>query len=139
MKKEKGVAFHYVKYVVRSIVGFLFNVKYKESNQTEWLLVSKRLIQTSLNLDSYCVKLRAATFFLSNPKYIGDIMMKVSQELLKVNTTEESENIMKAILPMLYSSVKLKSLPENYDITQQNIVSIFRNITNIIVMVYSWT
>jgi hypothetical protein len=64
-------------------------------------------------------------------------MMKVSQELLKVKTTEESENIMKAILPMLYSSVKLKSLPENYDITQQNIVSIFRNITDIIVMVYS--
>ena len=63
------MAFHYVKYVVRSIVGFLFNVKYKESNKAEFLLVSKRLIQTSLNLDSYCVKLRAATFFLTNLEY----------------------------------------------------------------------
>jgi hypothetical protein len=38
---------------------------------------------------------------------------------------------MKAILRMFYSSVKLKSLPENYDITQTNPVWIFRNLTNI--------
>jgi hypothetical protein len=46
-------------------------------------------------------------------------------------TTEEIENIMKEILPMFYSSVKLKSLPGNYDIAQQNTVWIFRNLTNI--------
>ena len=38
---------------------------------------------------------------------------------------------MKEILPMFYSSVKLKSLPGNYDITQQNPVWIFRNLTSI--------
>jgi hypothetical protein len=47
------------------------------------------------------------------------------------NTTEEIENIMKAILTMFLSSFKLKSLPGNYDITQQNPVWIFRNLTNI--------
>ena len=34
LKNQKGVAFHYVKYVVRSMVGFVFNVTYKESNKT---------------------------------------------------------------------------------------------------------
>jgi hypothetical protein len=38
---------------------------------------------------------------------------------------------MKAILPKFYISIKLKSLPENYDRTQQNPVWIFRNCTNI--------
>jgi hypothetical protein len=38
---------------------------------------------------------------------------------------------MKAILPMFYSSVELKSFPANYDITQQNPVWIFRSFTNI--------
>jgi hypothetical protein len=51
-------------------------------------------------------------------------------QLFKMNTAEEIENIMKAILPSFYSSLKLKSLPENYDTTQQNSVWIFRNFTN---------
>ena len=57
----------------------------------------------------------------------------VYQQLCKVKTTAEIENIMKEILPMFYNSVKLKSLPENYDIAQQNPISIFRNLTNIFV------
>jgi hypothetical protein len=35
------------------------------------------------------------------------------------------------ILLMFYTSVKLKSLPGNYDRTQYNLVWIFRNFTNI--------
>jgi len=50
-KKVKGVSIHYVKYLVRSMIGFLYYVKYKESNKTYFLLASKRLIQKSLNLD----------------------------------------------------------------------------------------
>jgi hypothetical protein len=50
-----------------------------------------------------------------------------------MNTAEEIENIMKAILPSFYSSLKLKSLPENYDTTQQNSVWIFRNFTNVFI------
>jgi len=64
-------------------------------------------------------------------EYNDDIVMKVSQQLFEGKTTEEIENIMKAILPMFYSSVKLKSLPGNYDITQHNPVWIFSNLTNI--------
>ena len=138
------------------MVGFLYYAKYKESNKTKCLLASKRLIKKSLDLDNYCVKLRAATFFLSHlensqsiemcdtfltfpPRYKkdssyleynDDIVMQVSQ-LLKVKTTKEIENIMKAILPMFYSSVKLKSLPGNYYETKQNPVWIYRNFTNI--------
>ena len=58
--------------------------------------------------------------------------MKVSQQLFDGKRTEEIENIMKAILPMFYTSVKLKSLPENYDITEHNPVWIFHNFTNIV-------
>jgi hypothetical protein len=54
--------------------------------------------------------------------------MKIHQLLFDVKTTAE---IMKAILPMLYSSFKLKYLPEKDDITQQNPIWIFHNFTNI--------
>jgi hypothetical protein len=46
-------------------------------------------------------------------------------------TTEEIENTTKEILSMLHSSVELKSLPGNCEITQQNPVLIYRNFTNI--------
>jgi hypothetical protein len=110
-----------------------------------------------LDLDSSCTKLRAATFFLihleynksieicdtfltfpprykidsSYLEYSNHIEKKVSKQLFDEKTTEEIENIMKEILPMFYSSVKLKSLPGNYDLTQHNPVWIFRNLTNI--------
>jgi len=163
LKKEKGVAIEYAKYFVRSMLGFLYYVKYKESNKTDVLLESKRLIQKSLNLDNSCVKLRAATFFLTNieysqaiticdtfltfpPRYkvqvafgversnyiyVKDKILRLRQQLSKVKTTDEMENIITEILPMFYTSVKLKSLPGNYDITQENPVLIFRNFTNI--------
>ena len=43
--------------------------------------------------------------------------MNVFKQLHKGEMTEEIENSMKEILPMLYTSVELKSLPGNYDIT----------------------
>jgi hypothetical protein len=67
LKKEKGAAIHYVKYVISSMVGFLYYAKYKESSKAQFLPKSKRLIQKSLDLDSSCTKLRAATFFLNSP------------------------------------------------------------------------
>jgi hypothetical protein len=156
LKKGKGVTIQYAKYLVRSMLGFLYYVKYKETNKTDYLLASKRLIQKSLNLDNSSVKLRAATFFLTNleysqsveicnkfltfpprhiifgsyREYVNDIGLGVFQ-LFKVKPTEEIENIMTEILPMFYASIKLKCLPDNYDITQQNPVWIFRNLTNI--------
>jgi len=57
--------------------------------------------------------------------------MDVYHQLCKVKTTEEIGNIMTEILPMLYSSVKLKSLLVIYDLTQQNPAWIFRNFTNL--------
>jgi hypothetical protein len=57
LKKVKGVTIQYVEYLVRNMVGFLYYVKYKESNKTYLLFASKRFIQQSLNLDNYCVKL----------------------------------------------------------------------------------
>jgi hypothetical protein len=57
LKKVKGVTIQYVEYLVRNMVGFLYYVKYKESNKTYLLLASKRFILQSLNLDNYCVKL----------------------------------------------------------------------------------
>jgi hypothetical protein len=148
LQKLKGVYIQYAKYQVKSILGFLYYVKYKESNKTIFLLKSKRLIQNSLNLDNSSVKLRAATFFLTcleysqsieicdtfltfPPKYIlshaylTDIWKKVRERLCMVNTTEEIENIMKAIYPVLNKPVELKLMPGNYDITQQNPVWIF--------------
>ena len=53
--------------------------------------------------------------------------MKVFDQLSEMKTTEEIENIMTEILPMFYSSVKLKSLPGNFE----SLVLIFRNFTNI--------
>ena len=73
LSKEKGVAFQYFVCLVRSMVGFLYYAKYKESNKAECLLASKRLIHKSLNLDNSCVKLRAATFLLSNLEYSESI------------------------------------------------------------------
>jgi hypothetical protein len=110
------------------------------------LLTSKRLIKKSLNLDSTCVKLRAATFVITNMEYsqsikicdtfltcpprqkldssyfeyVDDIMTKVFHQIVEGATTEDIQNILKAILPMFYCSVKLKYLPGSYDITQQN-------------------
>jgi hypothetical protein len=128
------------------------------NNQTQHnFYLNQSLIQKSLDLDSSCIKLRAATFFLihleynksieicdtfltfpprykiksGDHEYVDDIKKKVSQQLFEEKTTEEIENIMEEILPMLYSSVKLKSLPGNYDLTQHNPVWIFRNLTNI--------
>jgi hypothetical protein len=158
LTKVKGVAIEYAKYFIRSMIGFLYYVKYKESNKMVALLTSKRLIKKSLNLDSTCVKLRAATFFLTNMEYsksikicdtfltcpprqkldssyleyVEDIMTKSFHQIFEGATTEEIENIMKAISAMLYCSVKLKCLPGSYDITEQNPVWIFRNFTNIL-------
>jgi hypothetical protein len=159
VEKVKGVTIQYAKYFVLSTVGFLCYAKYKELNNIALLCASKGLIQTSLNLDNSCVKLRAATFFLTNQEYRQSIEMcesflstfpprntidigyneyvdgirnEVFQQVIKVKKTEENEIIMKAILPMFYSSVELTSLPGNYDITQQNPVWIFRNCTNIV-------
>ena len=55
----------------------------------------------------------------------------LNEQLFKGKTNEGIENFMKTILPMFYSSVKLKYLPANYDRTQHNPVWIFRNFTNI--------
>ena len=159
LNKEKGMAFQYVVHLVRSMVGFLYYAKFNESNEADFLLASKRLIHKSLNLESSCVKLRAATFLFSNleysksieicntfltcpprqtndsgySEYVEDCTQKVCQRLCIGNTTEEIENVVKAILPVLYSSVKLKPVPENYDTTQQSPVGIFCNFTNIFV------
>jgi hypothetical protein len=152
LKQVKGVAIHYVKYLVRSMLGFLFYIKFKESNKAKCLLASKRLIQKSLNLDNSYLKLRAVTFFLthleysqsieicdtfltflprrkSNCQFIHIIWMKVFDQLFEMKTPEEIENIMTEILPMFYSSVKLKYLPGNFE----SLVWIFRNFTNIFV------
>ena len=154
LKQVKGESIHYVKFVVRSMVSFLYYVRYKESNKANLLHASKRLIQKSLHLDNFWVKLSAATFFLTNleyrqsnemcdtffifpprqkvnGEYINAIGMNVLEQFTKVKTTAEIENIMTEILPMFYSSVKLKALPESYDITQQNLVWIFTNFTNL--------
>jgi hypothetical protein len=156
LKKEKGMSIKFSKYFVRSMVGFLYYAKYKESNKTEFLLASKRLVKKSLNLESSCIKLRGATFFLTNleysksieicdtflafpPRYqmdsdgdyMLDIFRKVIGPLFKGKTTEGIENVTKAILPILYSSFELRSFPANYDITQHNPVWIYRNFTNI--------
>ena len=63
--KVKGASIQFSKYLVRSMLGFLYYVKYKESNTSDLLLASKRLIKKSLNLDNSCVRLRAATFFFN--------------------------------------------------------------------------
>ena len=66
LKQVKGIGIHYVVDFVRSMMCFLFYVKYKESNKTDFLLALKRLIQTSIDLDNSCVKLRATTSILIN-------------------------------------------------------------------------
>jgi len=139
-------------------MGLLYYVKYKESNKADCLLKSKRLIQKSIDLDNSCVELRA-TFFLINEEYrqsitlcdtfptfpprhkidstgsyreyVHVIELEVFKQLMKVKTTEEFENIMKTIPSMFYDSVKLKSFPGKYNITQHNTIWIFRNFTNI--------
>jgi hypothetical protein len=156
LKKVRGVCIQFPRYFVRSMMGFLYYAKYKESNKTQFVLASKRLVQQSLNLESSCIKLRGATFFLTNMEYSQaieicdtfltfpprytmdsvvqygeDIILTLNKQLFNGKTTDEIENFMKTILPMFYSSVKLKSLPANYDITQHNPVWIFCNFTNI--------
>jgi hypothetical protein len=158
LQKVKGVSSQYTKYLLKSMMGFLYYANYKESNNSEYLLASKRLIKKSLDLDTSCVKLRAATFFLTNleysksvemcdtfitfpptykmeindGEYIEDLKKKMHHQLFHGKTSDEIENIMNAILPMLCRSFKLKSLPGNYDITRHNPVSIFLNFTNIV-------
>jgi len=154
LEKVEGMAIPCAKYLVRNILCFLYYAKYKESNKTEFLSTSKRLIQESLDLDNSCIKLRAATFFLTNqeyrqsieicdtfliflPRHIGNaeyiknIGVNMSKQLFTGKTTAEIENNMKEILPIMYSSVKLEYLPGNYDITQKSPLWIFRNFTNI--------
>ena len=163
LKKMKGVSIEYAKYFVWNVMSFLYYAKYTESKKTEFLLASKRHIKQSFNLDNSCVKLRAATFFLtnleysqsieicdtflsfqprhrvedtfgvksSNYNYVNGKLLRVLQQQSKGKTTDEIKNIMTEILQMFYTSVKLKSLPGNYDRTQQNPVWIFRNFTNI--------
>ena len=53
--------------------------------------------------------------------------MRVFDQLFEMKTPEEIETIMTEILPMFYSSVKLKYLPGNFE----SLVWIFRNFTNI--------
>ena len=157
-EKVKGVFIQYAVYLISGMVGFLYHVKYTESNKTNCLRASKLLIEISLNLDNSCVKLRGATFFLTNlkysqsvhicdrlltfppiykvdssyPKYLYDILMKVHQQLFEGKGTEEIEAIMKAIVSMFYSSAKCKSLPGNYDITEHKPDWIFHSFTNIV-------
>jgi hypothetical protein len=154
LEKVEGMVIPCVKYFVRSMLGFLYYAKYKESNKTEFLLTSKRLIQESLGLDNSCIKLRAATFYLTNqeyrqsieicdtfltfaPRHIGDakyifnIGVKLLGEIFIGKTTADIENAMKEILPIMYSSVKFEYLPGNYEIAQKSPVWIFRNFTNI--------
>jgi hypothetical protein len=69
LKKVKGVCIQLSTYFFMSMMGFLYYAKYKESNKTKFVLASKRLVQKSLNLDSSCIKLRGATFFLTNMEY----------------------------------------------------------------------
>jgi hypothetical protein len=75
LKQVKGVATHYANYLVRSMLGFLYYAKYKESNKAKFVLASKRLIEKSLNLDNSYVKLRAATFFFTHLEYSQSIEM----------------------------------------------------------------
>ena len=156
LKKEKGMSIKFSKYFVRSMVGFLYYAKYKESNIPKCLLESKRLVQKSLNLEGSCIKLRGATFFLTNLEYsqaiemcdtfltlpptykmdsdgacVRKIFRKVLRPLFKGKTTEGIENDTKAILPMFYSSVALRSLPANNEIARYSPVWIYRNFTNI--------
>ena len=145
------------------MMSFLYYAKYTESKKTKFVLASKKLIQKSLNLDNSCVKLRAATLYLtdleysqsikicdefltfpprhqvqgalgverSNYIYVNDKLRLLLQHLSMVKTTDDIKNIMTEILLMFYTSVKLKSLPGNYDRTQQNFVWVFHNFTNI--------
>ena len=89
----------------------------KNQLKTTFVHASKRLIQKPLHLDNSCVKLRTATFFLTNlayrqsiemcdtfficpprrkvnGEYISAIGMNVLEQLCKVKTTAEIENIM---------------------------------------------
>ena len=71
LKKSEGVSIHYVKYLVRSIMSFLYNIKYTESNKADFVLASKRLVHKSLNRDNSCVKLLSAIVHIKikNTKY----------------------------------------------------------------------
>ena len=45
LKRVKGVIIHYVKYVIRSIMSFLYCAMYTESKKTAFVFASKQLIQ----------------------------------------------------------------------------------------------
>jgi hypothetical protein len=115
-KKKKGMSIHYAKNLVRSMIGFLYYAKYKESNKTDFLLESKRQIHKSLDLDNTSVQLHAVTFFFKNLEYSQSIEIceklltfpqrhkvngeyhnhidvKVPEKLLEEKTTEEIENM----------------------------------------------
>ena len=68
--------------------------------------------------------------FINYRECVSVIAREVFQ-LFKMKTTEEIENIMKAILPLFYSSVKQKPLPGSYDITPNNPVRTFGHFTNV--------
>jgi hypothetical protein len=61
--------------------------------------------------------------------------MKVLDQLSEMKTTEEIENIMTEILPLFYSSVKLKSLPGNFE----SLVWIFVISQTYFSMIYTYT
>jgi hypothetical protein len=104
------------------MMGFLYYAKYKESNKTQFVLASKRLVQQSLNLESSCIKLRGATFFLTNMEYrqaiaicntfltspprytidsflqyIIDIESKLNEQLFQGKTNEAIETMKKHV------------------------------------------
>ena len=56
-------------------MGFLYNIKYTESNKADFVLASKRLVHKSLNLGNSCVKLRSATFYVTHLEYSQSIKM----------------------------------------------------------------
>jgi hypothetical protein len=52
---------------------------------------------------------------------MNDIGANVFEQLFKVKTIEEIENIMKAILPMLYSSIEIYAWKLRYNTTKSRL------------------
>jgi hypothetical protein len=113
LKQVKGVAIHYVKYLVRSMLGFL-----------TFVLTHLEYIQLIEICDTFLTFLPRGK---SNCQFIHIIWMKVFDQSSEMKTTEEIEHIVTEILPMFHSSVKLKFLPGNFE----SLAWIFRNFTNI--------
>jgi hypothetical protein len=127
LKQVKGIGIHYVVDFVRSMMGFLFNVKYKESNKTDFLnypdLSIFELVALMQVRNPFCLILYTL-HWIRNPSYFWQ-----SPQHNECLFLEEIENIMKTILLMFYNSVKLKFFPGKYDITQHNTIWICRNFT----------